>query len=59
MNNQSAKPKTSSHSWGSFKLSTGTSKDVRRSAATIQGRVESERKVFLDASLVNGGTKTK
>ena len=53
-------PSTPVPGWTDFKAPEGgTAQDMRRRAAEIQTRVNKERKVFADNSIVNGGTKVK
>ena len=46
--------------WSTFKVPPGgSSSEIRKRAAAIQTRVEKEKKIFGDASLLNGGTRNK
>lgn len=45
-------------SWSNFKLPPGgSSDDIRKSVAVIQSKVSEEKKIFSEASLMNGGSK--
>lgn len=59
MANNSAKVSTSDSSWASFtQPSGGSTRDIRKSSAVIRSLVTGEIKIFSEASLMNGGTRT-
>lgn len=60
MAKDSTKQQDAASSWSTFKVPPGgSSSDIRKSAAAIQTQVAKEKKVFGDASLLNGGTRSK
>ena len=47
-------------SWATFKPGPGgAARDIRREAASIKTRVNEEKKIFGDASIINGGQRKK
>lgn len=57
---KSTEQKEALSGWSTFKVPPGgSSSDIRRSAEAIKSQVAKEKKVFGDASLLNGGTRVK
>jgi hypothetical protein len=59
-NKSATKVATKTSSWATFKPQPGGSaNDIRRNAAAIKTRVNEEKKIFGQASIINGGQREK
>ena len=60
MADNTAKASRSGSTWETFTLpSGGATSDIRKSVAAIKSKVTEENKIFIDASVVNGGVRIK